>query len=200
MIVARPLGGRIHDSAGWVEPVIWREPLAHSGAHARDIAKNACFQLPLVEAVLHQITDTHDALQLAVLDDRQVTDPRYRHCRKHGIHAIGGTTTEDGRRHQLLHLKAEYGGAVSGHRVDEVPLREYADRFHPPILHDQGADAMLSQLADRKLDAVRGAYPHNVTALGPQNVGDEHGCLLVIWRTARQLYGTATAHERSLNH
>jgi len=55
--------------------VIWREPLAHSGAHARDIAKNACFQLPLVEAVLHQITATHDALQLAVLDDRQVTTP-----------------------------------------------------------------------------------------------------------------------------
>jgi hypothetical protein len=67
----------------------------------------------------------------------------------------------------LVHLKLEYGGAVSGHRVDEVPLREYADRFHPAILNHQGADAMLSQLADRKLDAVRGAYPHNVTALGP---------------------------------
>jgi hypothetical protein len=39
-----------------------KEPLAGSGAHARDIAKNACFQLLLVEAVLHQITDTHDAL------------------------------------------------------------------------------------------------------------------------------------------
>ena len=82
-----------------------KEPLADLGAHARDIAKNACFQLLLVEAVLHQITDTHDALQLVVLDNRQVTDPRYRHCRKHSIHAIGGATTEDGRRHQLLDLQ-----------------------------------------------------------------------------------------------
>jgi hypothetical protein len=66
-----------------------------------------------------------------------------------------------------LDLKAEYGGAVSGHRVDEVPLREDADRFHPPVLHDQGADAMLSQLADREFDAIRGVYPLNVMALGP---------------------------------
>jgi hypothetical protein len=48
-----------------------------------------------------------------------------------------------------LDLKAEYGGAVSGHGVDEVSLREYADRFHPQILNHQGADAMLSQLSDR---------------------------------------------------
>jgi hypothetical protein len=64
------LGGRLHDSPSRVEPVICREPLADSGAHARDIAENACFQLLLVEAVLHQITDTHDALQLVVLDNR----------------------------------------------------------------------------------------------------------------------------------
>jgi hypothetical protein len=66
-----------------------------------------------------------------------------------------------------LDLKAEYRGAVSGGRVDEVPLREDADRFHPSILHDQGADAMLSELADRSFDAVRGVYPHHVMALGP---------------------------------
>ena len=35
-----------------------------SGTHAREIEKNACFQLLRVEAVLHQITDTYDALQL----------------------------------------------------------------------------------------------------------------------------------------
>jgi hypothetical protein len=95
-----------------------------------------------------------------------VTDPRYRHSRKHGIHAIGGATTENGCRHQLLDVKAKYCGAVARHRVDEVPLREYADRFHPSILDDQGADAMLSQLADRNFDAVRSVYPHNITALG----------------------------------
>src|SRR3981081_2281019 len=67
-----------------------KEPFAELAAHARDLSKTACFQLLLVEAVLHQITDTHDALQLVVLDNRQVTDPRYRHCRKHSIHAIGG--------------------------------------------------------------------------------------------------------------
>jgi len=60
-----------------------------------------------------------------------------------------------------------YGGAVSGHRADEVALREYADRLHPPILHYQGADAMLSELLDRKFDAVRGVYPHYVMAFGP---------------------------------
>ena len=57
-------------------------------------------------------------------------------------------------------------GAVSGHSVDEVPLREYADRFHPPILYYQGANAMLRQLPDRKFDAVRRVYPHNGMALG----------------------------------
>jgi len=44
---------------------------------------------------------------------------------------------------------------------------EYADRFHPQILHHQGADAMLSQFADSNFDAVRRVYPHNVMALGP---------------------------------
>src|SRR6266850_8060568 len=139
----------------------------HSGVDARDVQKNTRLQLLLVEAVLHEITDTHDALQLVVLDNRQVTDTRYRHCPKHGIHAIGGATGTHGRRHQLLDLKAQCGGAVSGHGVDEVPLREYADRFHPPILYYQGANAMLRQLPDRKFDAVRRVYPHNGMALGP---------------------------------
>src|SRR5208283_474836 len=138
-----------------------------SGAHARDVAENARLQFLLVEAVLHQIADADDALHLAVLDNREVTDARRRHCRKHGIDAIGGATGEDGCRHQLLDLEAEHGGAVSGYRLDEVPLREYADRFHPPVLHDQGTDAMLSQLADRKFDAIGGVYPLNVMALSP---------------------------------
>ena|SRR6516164_449137 len=73
----------------------------------------------------------------------------------------------DKERHQLLHLKSEYGGAISSHGVDEVPLRKYADRFHPAILYYQSADAMLRQLADREFDDVRGVYPHNVMALGP---------------------------------
>src|SRR6516225_12188978 len=89
----------------------------NSGTHAREIEKNTCFQLLCVEAVLYQIADTYDALQLIVLDNWQVTDPRYRHSRKHGIHAIGRATAEDRRRHQLLDIKAEYCGAVSGHRV-----------------------------------------------------------------------------------
>jgi hypothetical protein len=124
--------------------------------------------------MFHQIADAHDTLQFIVLDNRKVTDPRYRHSRKHGIHAIGEATTEEGRRHQLADLKTEYGGAVSCHGVDEVPLREYADRFHPQILHHQGADAMLSQLADRQFDAVRGPYRHNGMAFGAQNVGNDH--------------------------
>jgi hypothetical protein len=67
----------------------------------------------------------------------------------------------------LLNLKAEYGGTLSGDGVDEVSLREYADRFHPPILHHQGADAMLGQFADRELEAVRCVYAFDVMALGP---------------------------------
>src|ERR1700730_8302935 len=143
------------------------EQRRRSGAHARDIAKNARFQLLAAEPVLHQVADTDDALQLAALDHREVTNSRRRHCRKHGIDAIGGAAGEDGRRHQLLDLKAEHGGTVTDYRLDEVPLREDADRFHPPVLHDPRTDAMLSQLADRKLDAIRRVYPLNVMALGP---------------------------------
>src|SRR5580704_12741547 len=149
-----------------------------SGTHARDIAKNARFQLLFVEAVLHQIADADDALQLVTLDYREVTDARRRHRRKHGIDAIGGAAGEDGRRHQLLDLKAEHGGTVTGYRLDEVPLREDADRFHPPVLHDQRADAMLSQLADGEFNAIGGVYPLDVMALGPQHIGNKHGCLL----------------------
>ena len=89
-----------------------------------------------------------------------------------------GRQVEDGRRHQLSDLKAERGGTVTGYRLDEVPLGEDADWFHPPILHDQGTDAVLGQLADRKFDAVRRVNPLNVMALGPQHIGNEHGCLL----------------------
>ena len=117
--------------------------------HARYIEKNTRLQLLLIETVLHQIADTHDTPQLVVLDNRKVTDSSCRHCCKHGIDAIGRTTTQDGARHQLLDVKVEYCGTVSGDRVDEVSLREYPDRFHPPILDDQGADAVLGELADR---------------------------------------------------
>ena len=41
-----------------------------SGSHARDIKKNARFQLLLVEAMFHQIADAHNALQFLVLDHR----------------------------------------------------------------------------------------------------------------------------------
>ena len=37
---------------------------------------------------------------------------------------------------------------------------------------------MLGQLADRKLDTVRRMDLLNVMSLGPQNVGNKHGCLL----------------------
>ena len=47
-----------------------------SGVHAREIKKNTRLQLLRVEAMLHQIADTDDALQLVILDNRQVTDPR----------------------------------------------------------------------------------------------------------------------------
>jgi hypothetical protein len=154
---------RTATSVGSISPVI---ELAASGVHAGDIEKNARFQLLLVKAVLHEVTDTNDALQLIVLYNRQVTNSCDRHCRERGIHAIGGATGADGRRHQLLDRKAQHGAAASGNRVDEIPLREYADRLHPPILYDQGADAMLGQLADRKFDAVRKADPHYVMALG----------------------------------
>ena len=88
-----------------------------------------------------------------------------------------GRQVEDGRRHQLSDLKAERGGTVTGYRLDEVPLGEDADRFHPPILDDQRADAMLGQLADRKFDGIGGVYPLDVMTLGPQHIGNEHGCL-----------------------
>ena len=49
-----------------VRIAISEEPLARicsddSGAHAREIEQNTRFQLLRVEAVLHQITDAHDA-------------------------------------------------------------------------------------------------------------------------------------------
>src|SRR5262249_2014923 len=128
--------------------------------------------------MLDQIADTDDALQLIAVDHRQVTDPRNRHCRKYGVNAIGGVAGAYRPRHQLLNLNPKHGSTVSGHRVDEVPLREDADGLHPPVLHYQCADAMLGQLADRKLDTVRGMDLLNVMSLGPQNVGNKHGCLL----------------------
>ena len=45
-------------------------PRRGSGSHARDIKKNARFQLLLVETMFHQIADTHNALQFLVLDHR----------------------------------------------------------------------------------------------------------------------------------
>jgi hypothetical protein len=123
--------------------------LADSRMHARYIEENTRLQLLLVEPVLHQIADTHDAPQPAVLDDRKVTDPSRRHGCEDSVDAVRGATTEDRCRHQFLDIKAEYGVTLPGHRVDEVPLGEDADRFHPPILDDQGADAVLGELADR---------------------------------------------------
>jgi len=66
-----------------------KEPLGRLRRAWREISRRRCFQLLLVGRCFTKITDTHDALQLVVLDNRQVTDPRYRHCRKHSIHAIG---------------------------------------------------------------------------------------------------------------
>ena len=75
-----------------------------------------------------------------------MTDPRHRHSRQHGIYPVGGAAGQHRRRHQLLDLEAEHGGAISGHRVNEIPLREDAERLYPTILHDQCADSMLAIL------------------------------------------------------
>ena len=58
---------------------------ADSSVHARDIEENARFQLLFVEAVLHEITDTRDALQLVAFDNWQMTNSRGCHSREHGI-------------------------------------------------------------------------------------------------------------------
>jgi hypothetical protein len=138
-----------------------------SRMHAGYIEKHTCLQFLLVETMFDQIADANDAPQLVVFDNRQMTDPSRRHCRKHGIGAIRGAAAQDGRRHQFLDFKAEYRGAIPGDRVDKVSLREDADRFHPAILDDQGADAMFSQLADRKFDTVRKVDPYNIMTFGP---------------------------------
>jgi hypothetical protein len=41
------------------------------------------------------------------------------------------------------------------------------------VLNDQGANMALSQSAHSKRNAVVGAYPHHVAALGPQKVGNQ---------------------------
>src|SRR5262249_16134876 len=132
---------------------------------------------------------------------RQVTDPRNRHRCKHGVNAIGRVAGGHRPRHQLLHLNPEHGGTLSGHRVDEVALREDAAGLHPPILPYPCAHAVRGQLADRKLDTVRGMDLLNVMSLGPQNVGNKHGCLLQSGaRPPACRPGRRPASERPLGH
>jgi hypothetical protein len=51
---------------------------------------------------------------------------------------------------------------------------ENADRLHPFVFDDQGADVVLRQLADRGRDAVRRMDANDVVAFGAQDVGDKH--------------------------
>src|SRR5271165_1929217 len=64
----------------------------------------------------------------------------------------------DSNDSQSLRTDTEHRGTVSSHSVDEVPLREYANRFHPPVFNYQGANAMLCKPANRKFDAIGGVY------------------------------------------
>src|SRR5215475_1551900 len=68
-----------------------RQPVAQSaasGPHPGDIEEHVRLHFFFVEAMFDQVADADDALQLIVVDDRQVTDPRYRHGRQHSIDAV----------------------------------------------------------------------------------------------------------------
>jgi hypothetical protein len=61
---------------------------------------------------------------------------------------------------------AERRRALASDRSDKIALRENADRLHPPVFDNQGADALLHQLVHREFDAVGRVYPHDVAAFG----------------------------------
>ena len=58
---------------------------------------------------------------------------------------------------------------------------------------------MLSQLSNRQFDTVRGPYPDNGMALGPQNVGNDHDLLRNLTRCTRSVFdGGGSRRSRSL--
>jgi len=110
--------------------------------------KNACLQLLLVETVLHEIADTDDAFRsLSPITGRLRIRP--------AVIVASTASTRSGERQLRMgvdiifghrrDIEAEHCGTVSGRRVDEVSLRKYLDRFHPPILDYQGAGAIKAE-------------------------------------------------------
>lgn len=87
------------------------EPRGASQARMRELSRRTLASSSFSSRrCFASITGIHDVLLLVVLDNRQVTDARYRHGRKHGVHAIGGSTGTHGRRHQLFDLNASGAG------------------------------------------------------------------------------------------
>src|ERR1700733_9940286 len=83
-------------------------------------------------------------------------------------------TADDRRRHKLPHLEAEYGGTVTRDRIEEIALRENADRLHPLILDDNCADTMFSEPRHSECHGVGRPHLHDAAAFDFQHIGDEH--------------------------
>ena len=81
-------------------------------------------------------------------------------------------------RHQLVHLEIQRRGAVPGQRVNHVAFGEHAGELAPAVEHDERADALLVELADRGLHRVDRADGGDVAAFAVQDLGNGHGSLL----------------------
>src|SRR5260221_4086990 len=141
---------------------------------ARDVAQDRGFLLLLVEAVPDEVADADQAAELAGLHHRQVAHAMRGHHLHDLVDAVGGRAGGDVRRHQLMHLVGECLGAVAGEGVDDVALGEHADELAPAVDRDERADALVVELADRRLDAGDRAGARDGPAFVIQDLRDRH--------------------------
>src|SRR5262249_37595978 len=93
-------------------------------ANHQILAEDVRLQLELIQAVLDDVTDAHDAAELAALDHRKVTSAMAGHAGHDRRDALLQPTGDDRGGHQLGDWQGEELCAVLGQASNNVTLRD----------------------------------------------------------------------------
>src|SRR5439155_11441243 len=105
-----------------------------------DVSQNVYLALGLVETVLHDVADTHDATELAAIDHRDVANAQPRHLSHDVLHGVLGGAGRPALSHDVANLHVEARSSMLAEAVDDVTLRDQSFEVLPVGRDDQGAD------------------------------------------------------------
>jgi hypothetical protein len=146
--------------------------LSERCAMRRDVvAEHGGFHLELSETEFHHVADRHDAANLSIVPDDEVSDSLVRHSPHDGFDTVV-YIAEDGGSHDLLDEHAADRTKVTVHRLHDVSLADESDDAAVGRHDGHAADVVDEEQTDCLRDFF--ARPHGDDALTVDQISNTH--------------------------